>query len=155
MAQSSILSEEMKNMLGVEIGPQVHEIEKGMIRKYAAAIEAPNPLWRDEEYARKTPYGALIAPPTFLMDTCHLCQQEDWVIAIGGPDVKLLNGGMEQENYKVVKAGDTIYVTGKLVELNERDSQKLGKMLIMVLERTFKNQQGEIVARGRFNFIKY
>jgi hypothetical protein len=62
---------------------------------------------------------------------------------------------MEQENIKTVKAGDVIYVTGKLVELNERESKKLGKMLIMVLERTFKNQNGEVVARGRFNFIKY
>jgi acyl dehydratase len=155
LAESSLLNEEMKNKLGVEIGPQRYEIEKGMIRKYAAAIEASNPLWRDDEYARKSPYGALIAPPTLLVDACHLCEQDEWVMGVGGPEVKLLNGGMEQENFKTVKAGDVIYVTGKLVELNERESKKLGKMLIMVLERTFKNQNGEIVAKGRFNFIKY
>jgi acyl dehydratase len=155
LAETSILNEEMKNKLGIEIGPQVYEIERCMIRKYAAAIESSNPLWCDEQYAKNTQYGTLVTPPSFLMDVCHLCEQEDWVMAVGQPGVKLLNGSMEQENYQVVKAGDTIYVTGKLVELNERESKKLGKMLVMVLERTFKNQRGEIVAKGRFNFIKY
>ena len=42
---------------------------KDAIRHWADAIGDLNPLWRDEEYARKTLYGGLIAPPTWLFST--------------------------------------------------------------------------------------
>ena len=145
----------MRDMLGIEIGPEVYEIEKGMIKKYSMAIEASNPLWFDEVYAKTTEYKGIIAPPTFLMDCCHLIEQTDWLMSLNGSLSRLLNGGMEIENYQVVKAGDIISVTGKLVDLYERESKKLGIFVMVVLERSYKNQRDEIVAKGRFNFIKY
>ena len=40
------------------------------IRHFANGIGDDNPLWNDEEYAKGTPYGDMIAPPSFLF-TCN------------------------------------------------------------------------------------
>ena len=40
-------------------------VEKGAVRKFAEAIGDPNPLYTDEEVAKVSRYGGLIAPPTF------------------------------------------------------------------------------------------
>jgi hypothetical protein len=36
-----------------------------LIMNRADAIHDPNPLWRDEKYARQTRWGSVIAPPFF------------------------------------------------------------------------------------------
>lgn len=36
------------------------------IRKYVNGIGDTNPLYRDVDYAKKSPYGTLIAPPNWL-----------------------------------------------------------------------------------------
>ena len=68
MAEESVISEEMKKMIGVEAEPIVLEVEKGHIRRFAQAVGDPNPLWQDKAYASKARYGNIIAPPTFLQD---------------------------------------------------------------------------------------
>ena len=148
----SVITEEMRSMLGVEVGPQVFEIEKGMIKKFAEAVDDPNPLYRDERYAKKARYGSIVAPPGFLMVTV-LMEQVMWAMSVKCPLKGFLNGGNEFEYYKPIKPGDIISVTGKLVDLKERQA-KAGKMLIMVGEQTQTNQQGQVVAKVRHTFIR-
>ena len=38
---------------------------KEAIRNFANGVGDPNPLWRDEEYAKKTRYGKIAAPPAW------------------------------------------------------------------------------------------
>lgn len=152
---SSAITDEMRSMLGVEVGPEVYEIEKGMIKKFAVAMDDSNPLWQNEEYAKNTKYGGIIAPSTFVMSYCHLPKQEDWIMSVKGPFSRLVNGGCAIENYQVVRPGDVISVTGKLIELNEREGKKFGSMIVVIFERVFKNQRGETVAKGQLTFIKY
>ncbi len=63
MAEKSLITDDMRKMVGREAKPFYIEIEKGMIRKLAESIEDPNPLWQDEGYAEKTRYKGIIAPP--------------------------------------------------------------------------------------------
>ena len=42
------------------------EATKDAIWHFAEALGDDNPLWTDEEYASKSRYGRIIAPPTFL-----------------------------------------------------------------------------------------
>ena len=66
MAQAgSLVTDELRKLVGVESEPEVWEIEKGAIIKFAQSVEDRNPLWNDEGEARKTRYGGMIAPPTF------------------------------------------------------------------------------------------
>ena len=46
MSEEPIISDELQSLLNVEFGPEVYEIEKGMVRKFAEAIDDPNPLWQ-------------------------------------------------------------------------------------------------------------
>lgn len=60
-----------------------HRVSADMIRAFAQAIGDDNPLYNDEAYAKTSPYGRLIAPPTF----CLILKAEDipgmWVAPAG------------------------------------------------------------------------
>ncbi|MFC1887067.1 translation elongation factor 4 [Thermodesulfobacteriota bacterium] len=69
--QPSVLTV-LKQMVGREhTYTDEFEVEKGMINRFAIAIGDSNPLYSDEEFARSTPYGGVIAPPTFLFEWNH------------------------------------------------------------------------------------
>ena len=53
MNEESVISEELESLLNVEFGPDVYEIEKGMVRRFADAIGDDNPTWNE------------LTPPTF------------------------------------------------------------------------------------------
>ncbi|MBA3610148.1 MAG: MaoC family dehydratase N-terminal domain-containing protein, partial [Rubrobacter sp.] len=40
-------------------------VERGAVRKFAEAIAEESPLYVDEDVARGSRYGRLLAPPTF------------------------------------------------------------------------------------------
>jgi acyl dehydratase len=54
-----------ERFIGHRSEPVVNLVEKGAVRKFAEAIGDPNPLYIDEEAAKASRYGRLIAPPTF------------------------------------------------------------------------------------------
>jgi len=141
LSEEPIISDEMESLLNVEFGPDVYEIEKGMVRKFAEAIDDPNPLWRS------------IAPPTFPAALIPL-ELFHKMFAAKCPLARYLNGGSELEYYQTINVGDVISVTGKLTGLRKREGQA-GKMLFMVVELTYENQRGEVVARGRNTYIRH
>ena len=154
MAQAgSLVTDELRKMVGVECPPTVWEIEKGAIIKFAEAIDDPNPLWNDEKAARKSRYGGLIAPPTFFAMLRNDALM-DMVFKLDLPAKRVLNGGNELEFFEPVRPGDTITVTGKLANIAEREGS-MGRMLFLVFEYTFKNQFDEVVCIGRNTIIRY
>ena len=152
MAEESVVMEKLKNMVGVEAEPEVFEVEKGHVKRFAQAIGDPNPLWQDEEYARQSRYGSIIAPPTFLQDEGTI-KFADNLMEIINPVRGFLNGGMEVECYKPMRPGDIITTRAKLGDIYEKQG-KIGKMLFMVVEVSYTNQQGELAVIGRHTFIR-
>jgi len=149
--EGSIITDEMKALIGVEGSPTVFEVETGAIKMFAEAIDDPNPLWQDEEYAKKTKYGGIIAPPVFL------CSPRAGIgkgVQMKSPFFRVLAGGDELEYLKPIKPGDTITAVGKIAEYNEREGKR-GKMLFTIIETTFKNQHDEVVVIGRSTYISY
>ena len=63
---NKIVTDEVKKLIGTESQPLTFEIERGAIRRFAEAIGDPNPLFNDEQAARRTRFGGMIAPPTFM-----------------------------------------------------------------------------------------
>ena len=47
------------------------EASRDNIRHWAEAIGDDNPLWIDPEYAAKTKYGVILAPPSFIL-SCNI-----------------------------------------------------------------------------------
>lgn len=154
MTQDSIITAEMKSRVGVESAPSFYEIEKEPIRRWAEAIGDPNPLYHDEAYAKQQGFDSLVAPPGFVAQYAFPVKVGGSAPRIASPLTRNLNGGNEYEFFKPVQAGDVLSVTGKLVDLQER-SGRMGKMLIQVVEMTYKNQRGEVVAKARLTGISY
>ena len=141
MSEEPIISDELQNLLNVEFGPEVYEIEKGMVRKFAEAIDDPNPLWRE------------VAPPTFPAARIPSELLHKMVTA-RCPLTRFLNGANELEYYKAIRVGDVISVTARLDKLRKMEGKE-GKTLFMIMGITYKNQRGEVVARGRNTYIRY
>ena len=57
-----MLPEEITAFIGKSEETVIMEVEKGAIKKFADAVDDPNPLYWDEEYARGSRYGSIIAP---------------------------------------------------------------------------------------------
>jgi len=152
MVEDSLITEELRSKIGIESAPEVYEIEKGMIRRFVLAIDDPNPLWQDEKYARKSRYGGIIAPPTFVLTIgFDELQQVLESIPYGG----LLHGSTELECYQPVRPGDTITVTTKITNIRERQDRKMGRMVFVTLDITYKNQRQELVAKCQQMIIGY
>jgi acyl dehydratase len=151
MSEMSSRAEEFVKLIGVEAEPEFWEVEKGHIRRFAQAIGDPNPLWQDEEYAGKTRYGEIIAPPFFLIDA-GLVKFVDRLVDMC-PDKANVNGGTEIDFYRPMKVGDTIKTVARLSEVKERTG-KSGAMIFLTVEVTYTDQRGELVARCRNTFIR-
>jgi len=137
----SVITEELNSLLNVDFGPEVYEIENGMLRRFAEAIEDTNPRWLRE------------APPTFaaaLVPKALLNRLFNADI----PLKRLLNGSSELEYLDPVRAGDTISVTARLTRLRQVAGAE-GPTLFMFTEMTYTNQLGEVVIKGRNTYIKY
>ncbi len=60
-----MLSDEVKEFIGVGGDAGTLEVEKGAIRRFAEAVGDTNPLFREDEYGRNSRYGAIITVPGF------------------------------------------------------------------------------------------
>ena len=69
------------------------------IAKFVDGIGDPNPLWRDSEYAKRTRYGGIIAPPQWVW-AVFTSVQFGWR-GLGG-----FHSGSEIEYYKPVYLND-------------------------------------------------
>ena len=150
MSRESAITRQMRDAIGVESEPVTHEVEKGAIIKFAQAIEDPNPLFSDEEAARKTRHGGLVAPPTFLRSMSAGPPK----VEVRGPYPAILDGGSEWEYFEPVRPGDMITVTAKVADISERQG-RLGNMLFIIGDTEYVNQLGRIVARQRNTLISY
>ena len=145
---NKIVTDEVKKMIGSKSQPRTFEIESGAIRRFAEAIGDPNPLFNDEQAARHTRFGGMIAPPTFMRS-----------LGIEFLDVKIqagraLDGGSEWDYFIPIRPGDRITVVSKLADIRESEG-RLGPMAFIVAETSYTNQFGELCAIQRTTTIRY
>ncbi|MGH7934560.1 MAG: MaoC family dehydratase N-terminal domain-containing protein [Candidatus Binataceae bacterium] len=144
------VTDEARAQIGKAGEARTIEVERGAIRRFAEAIGDPNPLFHDEREARKTPFGGMIAPPTF-------CRSLGSAI----PDVKLempayrgLDGGSDWEYFEPIRPGDRITVQSKIADLRESEG-RLGPMIFITTETSYTNQYGVVCAIQRSTGIRY
>ena len=149
MAGESVISDDMRAVVGVESDPITYEVEKGAIVKFAQAIGDNNPIFNNEEAARDSAYGGIIAPPTFMRSLIS-----NPVPDFNNPYNAVVDGGSEWEYYEPVRPGDRITVRTKIADLFERPG-RLGNMLFTIRETSYTNQFEKIVALQRTTGISY
>ncbi len=155
-----MLPEEVSKLIGKAGDVMVFEVEKEPIRRFADAVGDPNPLYWDEEYARSSKYGSIIAPPGFISSPWFSrpksgapgsSAREELRAALqnaGYTNPGAVDAGIEYEFFCPVRAGDTIAFTSSIKEVVEREG-KTGKMAFIVTETKYTNQNGELVAIAR------
>lgn len=154
MGNEPMLIEDLKSRIGRITEPNVVEVEKGAIRRFAQAVEDGNPLYSDAEYARKTRYGGIVCPPGFFGWPVKEVAA-DWLPnLVGRPFQNVLNAGNETEFLRPIRPGDVLSCATKLVDAYEKKGSG-GTLLFVILESEYKNQDDEVAARMRYIFTFY
>lgn len=165
----SVITDEMRAWIGRELGSYTIEIEREPIRRWAEAIGDANPIFHDQEYAKTTRHGTLIAPPGMIsnygfsleghggrMGGLRVAPGDDGRRTLVMPFKLILNGGNDVEYVRPVKAGDVLRATSSIVDLTERQGRPgIGRMIIQTTETVFKDMQGRVVAKARNTLLHY
>ncbi len=159
MSDGSEVMEKLKGLLGTTTGPVINEVEAGAIRRYAEAVDDPNPLYSDVEYARKSKYSEIICPPGFFGWAKKVSNESvEMMGAVFGTLIeagllRILDGGVDYDFYLPVRAGDTLMWYARFADAKERIGKSGERMVFITMELTFMNQNGDTVARRRQTFI--
>jgi len=145
------------------------------IRHWCEVMQDPNPLYRDEEFAGKSKYGGIIAPPamvqTWSLDDMHDALQR--FVYANQPfkedphnqlfdllDSEGYNGvvatAQEQTYLKPIRPGDVIrsrITVAKVSKYDHFTRQGIGRYVDILY--TFINQNDEEVCVESFRVLKY
>jgi acyl dehydratase len=157
MANGSLITDELRKLIGMTLDTIVFNVEEGAIQRYAQAIGDPNPLYNDPDFARKTKYGRLLAPPGFTgwpIKAGRLSERLIASLAKAGAPSRLLDGGIEFEFIEPIGAGDVLTATTKIANITERET-RLGKTMFTTLETTFVNKKGDLALKSQSTFIMF
>jgi acyl dehydratase len=125
-------------------GPLVRRrIEAGALLKFARATEESDPLYTDEDAAQQGPYGALIAPPSYVGTFGNEAFAGVFPPA---PEFSMfLHTGDTVVHHEPVKAGDLIEAQAVLTSRTMKAGRH-GPMLLQTGAMTLTNQHGRCVA---------
>jgi acyl dehydratase len=146
-----MVPDSLKQYIGKVDPPHLREVEKGAIRRYADAVGDDNPLYNDEEYARKSRYGCIIAPPGFFGWAKKTISSSEGLVGLIGAMIEagyagILDGGMAYDFYLPVRVGDTLVVSPKVADIALKEGKT--KMMILRFEASYTNQNGDLVAKS-------
>jgi acyl dehydratase len=146
----SVVLEYDASWIGKEFDRYTYTVTKEEVATFATALGETNPLYTDESYAKTTPYGGIIAPPTF----CIVFRSNAML-----PDLKLsygkrgFDGGKECQFLAPIRPGDTITGVDRIAQVYEKTGRS-GSMIFIVRESELTNQRGETVAIVRQSLIR-
>ena len=138
-----------------------YEVTARDIRHFAQAIGEEDPVHFDEDYARTTRYGGIVAPPLF----CQMFMFEDLppgALPADGSPVELdvpvpahrtVGGASSYEIFQRVRAGDRITARSTLRDVYTKEGRS-GTLYFILVETEFSNQKNELVARETATYIK-
>ena len=144
--------------VGRRYGPYRNTVCAERIRDFATVVAGgthgyfasrpgdPHPWSVDEEAARGSPHGTLVAPPTFgvtfaMRPFADACSDPELGIDL----LRLLHAEQEFEHGAPVRPGDVLVTEGEIVEIRNR----AGLSFVTVRTETV-NQAGERVLVGRW-----
>jgi len=157
MAEGSLITDELRKLIGVTLDTIVFKVEEGAIQRYAQAIGDSNPLFNDPDFASKTKYGRLLAPPGFTGWPVKAGRPTERLFAslvrVGAP-ARILDGGIEFEFIEPIGAGDVLTATTKIAKVAERETS-LGKTMFTTAEVIFVNQKRNVVLKSWATIIQF
>lgn len=142
----------LRDRIGDEIDepqPFNEEATKDAIRHWCHGVGHENPLYTDEKYARKGPYGEITAPPLFLFS----CSEVPGGYATGLPGVHEMWAGCRWKWYEPIRRDDAIRTESWLKDVEEKDTSFAGRSVVQTYETEFYNQNDDHLASAEaWNF---
>ena len=114
-------------------------VERGAVRKFAEAIADGSPLYTDEDAARRSRYGRLLAPPTFPRTFDY-----GEIEGLSLPAAGLIHGEFRVDYERSLLVGDEILCRVELKESYDKRSRR-GLLGFLIFERTGDSLEGEHV----------
>lgn len=132
-------------LIGLKLRPEqyLRDASVDTITNFSNGIGDLNPLFRDQEYARWTRFGGLVAHPCFPW-VHHWPGRSYW----GLPGVHGFGVAIDCEFYRNVRPGDRISIWNRVIDVQEKVSRFSGKMVMQYLESTYTNQRDEVLCRA-------
>lgn len=150
-------------------------VETTHIMMFARSVGDDNPIYHDEEYAKKTEVGGIIAPPTFAQASAQFDPDFFLRPKVGKPwlgsgktptgiapkpktegEKKEGGGGggglhAEQhfEYHRHLRPGDVLSVTVKPGKKWEKEGKRSGKLKFSETISEYRDQKGELVITAR------
>jgi acyl dehydratase len=163
--------DELQSMIGSEEGPNesILEVNKAMIFHWCKAMDDRNPLYTDEEFAKKSKYGSIIAPPPMAQ---AFCMDKPWP----EPDVKESQSGYQDalmnklhkagytetvattnavEVVGPIRAGDRLSSKRRLATVSPEKQTRTGVGFFITNEQIYTNQNGEVVCIQPFTTLHF
>lgn len=136
---------EMESKRGLKLRAENHcfneEATRGAIRRFVDGIGDPNPLFREEAYGKKTRYGSIIAPPSWVFSVLAGIQ-------FGWRGLAGFHSASEMEFYKPIKLNDTIRPEETFVDFEgPKPSGFAGRMIFDYFKDEYFNQHGALVTK--------
>lgn len=162
-----IINDEIRSWIGRKGTSSTAAFTAEGIRQYATAvgIGGVDPLFVDEDFARGTPYGGVVAPFLYFSVPFSALQhasqlKEDGIPAgaIGNaprppiPLPRTMAGGTEVEYLRPIRPGDVLTQQSKISDITERQGSS-GPLVFTTTETTYRDAAGEPVVIVRSTTI--
>ena len=125
------------------------------IRRWAQAMQNPNPLYYDDDYAAASLHGAIVAPQSFTI--CCDCGHGATPAIQGRIEGShMLFGGDEWWFYGPrIHPGDKIRTERLCFDYKVTNTSFAGPTMFQRGDTTYINQRGEVIAKQRSTSIRY
>lgn len=140
---------------------KTYEVTRRDIKRFAQAIDDPNPKYRNDDSTKTISHQSIVAPPLF----CQIFAFEDVELEELPPDgspveiniplpaEKTVGGGSVFEVFGQIKPGDRITVKSKIADIYKKQGRS-GTLFFVSVETCFYNQKDTMVSKETATFIK-
>jgi len=134
--------------IGVVSEPRAIDVEKGQLKFFAKATGETDPIYFDDDAAKRAGHRAIPAPLTFAFSLAlgAPAQRGDMFTDIGIDMSRILHGEQKFTHHRTIYAGDTITLTTETVDIY---SKKGGALSFLVQDTKAVNQDNELCTQMR------
>ena len=138
-----------RSVVGREYPAYPVTIERGKIKEFARALGDPNAFYLDDGVGQASPWGDIIAPPTFATSFRPDAGDTGALLRDLGVDIsRVLHGEQHFESFRQLTPGETLLCRSKVVDIYEKAGRS-GPMAFVVRETAVTDQTNEIVLKMR------
>src|SRR5262245_33915968 len=141
-------------------------VDATAIMLFASAIGETNPVYYDEQTARRTPLGGVIAPPTFAAASAHWnprhmfrgvrripappaakpgADAERPERGEGGPVARILHGEQRFEYHRELRPGMRLVVSVRPGKSWEKEGRRGGRLRFSEVVSEYRDEAGKLV----------